>query len=287
MKHVLVTGASTGIGLDIVKSLLKKNYFVWAGVRKPEVLAGLHAEYSKTLRVLKMDVTKSSDIRDAFLEISSAQSKHAMTEFSLINNAGIAIGGPCEGVPMSEWRGLFDVNVFGLIETTQVFLPLLRQTKGRVINIGSISGRIASPFLAPYATSKFAVRAFSDSLRREMRPHGVRVVLIEPGAIDTGIWDKSVDKSEDLKKNLAPEILNVYGRAIDSLVRGVKKVASDAAPVEWVTSAVLDAMTKQDPNPKYLVGKMIRVQAILANFLPSRQLDQLLAKGYRFTNGGD
>jgi len=278
MQHVLITGTSSGIGYHLTEALLKAGYVVWAGLRSPQALATLHEKYPQKLHVLKLDVTSSSDIEDAWHRISSDPS---VESFALINNAGVALGNPIESVPMREWRKLYDVNVFGLIETTQKFLPLLRKTCGHVINIGSISGRVAAPFLAPYCSSKFAVRAISDSLRREMMEHGVRVVLIEPGPIATPIWDKSVSKSQQMSEELNPEMKIIYGESLKALKAGVEATSSNAVPPSHVSEKVIEALRAKNPKPYYLVGKGICFTAFLVKYMPTRLLDRFIVRGFR------
>ncbi|HEX7672738.1 MAG TPA: SDR family oxidoreductase [Bdellovibrio sp.] len=280
MKHILITGASTGIGRALAESFLKRGDFVWAGVRNPEVLSSLKSQFPQTLEVLKLDVALADEVTRALQVVQATRPQ----DFILINNAGIALGGPVEAVDLNEWRKLFEVNVFGLLAMTQTFLPLLRQVKGRVINIGSISGRMSSPFLAPYTSSKHAVRAISDSLRREMRSLGVKVVLIEPSPIRTEIWDKSIQHSRELEAKMTPELQAVYSEAMASLVGAVEDVAKNAVPVSHVIEAVENAVDLENPYPYYLVGKNIHLQALLARLLPVRAMDAIFAKGFRFQN---
>lgn len=281
MRHVLITGTSSGIGYHLTETLLEKGFTVWAGLRSPHVLQMLQEKYPKQLHLLQMDVTVTADIESAWRKISSHPS---VEEFSLINNAGIAVGNPIEALPMEEWHKIFNVNVFGLIQVTQKFLPLLRDTHGCVVNIGSISGRVAAPFLGPYCASKFAVRAITDSLRREMLTLGVRVALIEPGPVDTPIWDKSVEKSYQLEKNLTPEMRKVYGASLLALHAGVEASSSNAVAPSDVAKCVLHALNSRNPKPYYLVGKSIRQTAFMVKYLPTRLLDRIIVKGFRGQN---
>lgn len=284
MNDVLITGASSGIGHALAEAFLKNGDTVWAGARKLETLKDLQEKYPQKLKMLKLDVTKTEDIEAAWREISSLNSGN---RFVLVNNAGIASGGPIESLPAQEWKNVFDVNVLGLVAMTAKFLPKLRETKGCIVNIGSISGRIAAPYLAPYCASKFAVRAISDSLRREMRPHGVKVVLIEPGAIQTPIWEKTLEHSNDIEKHVTPEQMKVYGEAIRSMKSAVADIAKNAVPVSWVTDKVIAAVNSTSPSPYNLIGRGISLQAFLAKHLPVKTLDALLAAGFRFRKGSN
>ncbi len=280
MKQVLITGASTGIGFDLTRTLCEKGYKVWAGVRKPESLDRLTQDFSDKLTVLKLDVTNSHDIERAYKIVHSEMNPDQ--ELILVNNAGIASGGPIEGLSLDEWRKVFDVNLFGMVEMTQKFLPLIRQTKGRVINMGSISGRVAAPFLGPYTTSKFAVKAFSDSLRRETAGFGVHVSLIEAGPIRTEIWSKSIDVSDEIAKKLSPEVREAYGPMMAALREGVVATAQEAVPVQNVTMAILHAIQSRLPRVNYLVGKNIKLQAGLMRFMSTRMMDRVIKKSLRF-----
>ncbi|UYL08205.1 SDR family oxidoreductase [Bdellovibrio sp. SKB1291214] len=280
MKQVLITGASTGIGFDLTRTLCEKGYKVWAGVRQPESLERLAQEQSDNLTVLRLDVTNSHDIERALKTVRSEMNPD--NELILVNNAGIASGGPIEGLKLEEWRKVFDVNLFGMVEMTQMFLPLIRQTKGRVVNIGSISGRVAAPFLGPYTTSKFAVKAFSDCLRREVSALGVHVSLIEAGPIRTEIWSKSIDASDEVTKKLSAEVKEIYGSAMAALREGVVETAKEAVPVQTVTMAILHAIESRIPRVNYLVGKHIKLQAGLMKFMSTRMMDRVIKKSLRY-----
>ncbi|KYG61024.1 hypothetical protein AZI85_08670 [Bdellovibrio bacteriovorus] len=279
LKQVLVTGASTGIGFDLTKNLCEKGYRVWAGVRRPEVLQSLQSRFPDKLSVLKLDVTSDEDIQNAFEKIR--RTINTQDELILVNNAGIAVGGPIEALPLKEWQDLFDVNVFAPIRLTQVFLPLLRETKGRIINVGSISGQISTPFLSPYCSSKFALRSFNDSLRRELLPLGVKVVLFEPGPVRTEIWSKSISHSEDQQKGMSDEMRKVYGPQLEALKQGVLETVKTAIPVEDVTKAMLHAIESKKPERYYLLGKNVKIFALMSRFLPAALIDRMMMQGFR------
>lgn len=283
LKQILITGASSGIGLELAKNLCERGYKVWAGARNPDSLNFLHHQYPNLISILKLDVCNESEIQDAFQKIKNEL--RAKDEFVLINNAGIALGGPLETLSLVEWKKIFDVNVFGLIRMTQVFLPLLRQSQGRVLCIGSISGRIANPFLSPYASSKFAVRAICDSLRREIGRQNIKVVLIEPGPIKTEIWSKSISQSEAQEKSLTSEMQEIYGRSLASLKAGVKHTAENAISTKKAVSIIIEAIQSEKPKPYYLIGRNIKLLAFLEWILPTAFLDNLLKNGYRFAKG--
>lgn len=271
---ILISGASTGIGRASAIHLARNEHKVWAGVRTQKSYDDLLKMNVRGVQPIFLDVTSSPSIADAVSLIK----KNGGVLHALINNAGIAIGGPVEALTMEAWRRQFDINVFGLIELTRACLPLLRESKGRIVNISSISGRIASPFLAPYAASKFAIEAFSDSLRRELRKHGVKVSVIEPGPINTPIWKKSIADSIERKSELPPEMLEVYGTSMDKFAKAMEQAAQDAAPVAWVVEAIVQALTARTPKTRYPVGQKVNAMTIAAKLLPDTWLDTLLRK---------
>jgi NAD(P)-dependent dehydrogenase (short-subunit alcohol dehydrogenase family) len=190
---VLVTGASTGIGQACASRLVREGCRVFAGVRRAEDGERLSAAEPERLQWLLLDVTDAAQIAAAAEAVSRQVGEHGLA--GLVNNAGIAIGGPLEFVTPDALRRQFEVNVIGLHAVTAAFLPLLRRGNGRIVHMGSISGRIASPFIGPYTASKHAVEGLTDSLRLELAPEGIHVSVIEPGQVRTPIWDKAVATS--------------------------------------------------------------------------------------------
>lgn len=242
-------------------------------------MQALQSRYSSNLTVVTLEMTAASDIEQVFTQVNSKLD--STKEFVLVNNAGIAVGSPVESLPMDEWRNLYEINLFGPIRLIQKFLPVLRKTKGRVVNVGSISGRISTPFLAPYSSSKFALRSMTDSLRREVLPLGVKVVLIEPGPTKTNIWSKSLEHGQELESKMSSEMLAVYGQQVKSLRTGVEQTAKNAVAVEIVVERMVDAIENENPKLYYLVGKNIGLMAFMARFFPTRLLDKLLMSGFR------
>src|SRR5262245_5535409 len=181
---IVITGASSGIGRAM--RLDQLGFHVFAGVRNPADGDALKSKSSERLSPVLLDVTSEDSIARAARSIGDAPIA------GLVNNAGIAVGGPLEMVPIPLWRKQFEVNVIGQVAVTQAFLPLLRVGRGRIVNIGSIAGRSALPFTSPYCSSKFALEGLSDSLRMELRQWGISVSIVEPGSIRTPIWEKSL-----------------------------------------------------------------------------------------------
>lgn len=240
---VVVTGASTGIGAAIARRLAAHGFRVFGTVRRAEDRRSL--EQSGVNPVL-MDVTDAATIVTARDEITDRLGATPLT--ALVNNAGVGAAGPLEHIPVDELRRVLEVNVVGVVAVTQAFLPRLRLAGGgRVVNIGSVSGRFALPFGGPYAASKFALEAISDSLRRELLPSGIRVVVIQPGSIITPIWDKvaTMDLERYRHTAYAPVLPRVLERTLRSGLRGL--------PPEAVADAVLTALTTSRPPTRMLV----------------------------------
>jgi len=195
----------------------------------------------------------------------------------LVNNAGIVVAAPVEVLPIAELRKQLEVNVIGLVAVTQAALPLLRRGHGRVVNIGSISGRIATPVIGAYAASKFAVEALTDALRVEVQPWGIDVALIEPGAVATPIWEKSQAAGLALRQAWTPDAEGLYADALSAVERAALRSAKQAISPDAVARAVAHALTATRPKTRYLVGTAARIQAIVA-LLPDRLRDRFLTR---------
>ncbi|MGZ3722786.1 MAG: SDR family oxidoreductase [Bdellovibrionales bacterium] len=269
---VLISGASTGIGRACAVHLARKGAIVWAGVRTQKSFDEITRMNVQGLKPIFLDVTDSKSINSALSELK----KKSGTLFGLVNNAGVAIGGPVEGVTMENWRRQFDINFFGQIELTQACLPLIRESKGRILNMSSISGRIAGPFMGPYSASKYALEAFSDSLRREVRKYGVRVSIIEPGPIKTPIWEKSVAVGAEQKAELSQEMLSLYGDSLDKFLKEMAKYSVTAAPVALVVKAVEHALSSHHPKTRYPVGRGMTMAAHISNVMPDSWMDRII-----------
>lgn len=269
---ILISGASTGIGRASAIHLARKGHAVWAGVRTEKSFDDLKKLNVRGLTPILLDVTNSKSILAAVSELK----KKAGMLHALINNAGVAVGGPIEGLSMDDWRRQFEINFFGLVELTKACLPMLRESKGRVINMSSLAGRIASPYLGPYSASKYALEAFSDSLRREVRKYGVRVSIVEPGPIATPIWEKSVTTATHLKSELSDEIMQLYGASLQKFFDNMQKAGATASPVSVVIKAVEHALTAREPRSRYPVGRGVGFMTKVSNVLPDAWMDRLL-----------
>jgi NAD(P)-dependent dehydrogenase (short-subunit alcohol dehydrogenase family) len=250
-KAIVITGTSTGIGKACALHLDKMGFKIYAGVRKQVDGDNLKKEASERLTPIILDVTSEESIA----AVSGLIEKETGGElFGLINNAGIGRGGALEVTPLAEVRKLMEVNVIGLMAVTQAFIPMLRKGKGRIINIGSTSSLLAFPGASAYSASKFAVRAISDSLRVELKPFGMSVILVAPGAVESEIWDKGKAYKAKLRKTVKAEIAQLYAPLIkfgDKLNEKIKKIpASEVA--KQVAHASQNPITSWGMTPKAL-----------------------------------
>jgi NAD(P)-dependent dehydrogenase (short-subunit alcohol dehydrogenase family) len=278
-KSVVITGSSTGIGRACALNLDSLGFRVFAGVRKEADGERLLSEGSDRLTIVLIDVTDQASIQAARVQVEGALEGRGLD--GLVNNAGVAVSGPLEFLPIDELRRQLEVNVVGQIAVTQAFLPVLRRGGGRVVNIGSIGGKMALPFVGPYAASKFAMEGLTDSLRRELKPHGVFVSIVRPGAIQSEIWDKGQAKSEELTDNMPPEAMEVYGKQIAGGRASARKRAEEAVPAQEVADVVAHALTSDRPRTRYLVTRRAKMLAAFARFLPDRTFDRMIERATR------
>ena len=248
-KSVVITGASTGIGRACTLLMDNLGWRVFAGVRKETDAALLRRDCSDRLTTLFLDVIDAKSVEEAAQVVTAALGENGLS--GLVNNAGIPHGGPVEFLDVNEARAEFEVNFFGVITVTQSFLPLLRAAHGRIVNMSSISGLVSAPFVSPYSASKFALEALSDSLRMELHPWNIEVLVIEPGAIDTPIWGKGGDVLQNLLKDAPQEGLDLYGGAIHGMEGRFNPhgISADA-----VAKAVAHAVTSRHPKTRYPIG---------------------------------
>ena len=268
-RTVVITGASTGIGRASAMRLSRSGWHVFAGVRKDSDAESIRNEDPR-ITPLPIDVSDQSSIDAARKLIGDAIGPRLD---ALVNNAGIAVHGPLEFVTPDELRTQFEVNVIGLVATTQAFLPSLRAAKGRVVNIGSVAGRSPSlPLLGPYASSKWAVEAITDSMRLELKPWDIDVVLVGPGNIKTEIWDKSdegFDRFPPEAQELYRDLLE-FGRETNAIMARI------GVPAEKAAKVVERALTSNSPKTRYLVGIDARWRVYFEGRLPHRLRDPVL-----------
>jgi NAD(P)-dependent dehydrogenase (short-subunit alcohol dehydrogenase family) len=270
-KTVLISGASTGIGRACALHMDKLGWRVFAGVRRDEDGESLRQAGSPGLLPVFLDVTDAGSIDRAVAIVREEVGADGLS--GLVNNAGVPLGGPVELLDLEQVRKGFDVNVFGALALTQACLPLLRAARGHVVNISSISGMIAMPFVGPYAASKFALGAFSDSLRVELRPWRIPVSIVELGPIDTPIWTKSGSLLQTIVEESPEESLARY-RPLAEVFAG--RIGPHGKPPEIAAAVVAQALTAARPKTRYRVGLEARVTALFA-LLPDRLRDWLVA----------
>lgn len=268
---IVVTGASSGIGRTCALHLHKLGFHIFAGVRKGEDGDALLRLERERLTPLLIDITDGNSIAAA----TRAFDDRPLA--GLVNNAGINVSAPVELLPLDALRRQLEVNVIGQVAAIQAFLPALRRARGRIVNIGSISGLVSAPSQGPYSASKFALEAINDALRMELAPWGIQVALIEPGAIRTPIWDKSVNDAARLLRGVPPEKAELYGKLLDALFAAASKAADRAIAPEAVARSVAHALTSSRPKTRYVVGRDARLQKLIRH-LPDRWRDRIILK---------
>jgi NAD(P)-dependent dehydrogenase (short-subunit alcohol dehydrogenase family) len=281
---VMITGASSGIGKTCAIYLDQRGYRVFAGVRKAADGEALTAAAPR-VRPLIVDVTDQQSVAGAAEQVKQALGETPLA--GLVNNAGIGLGGPAEFLALSDMRRQMEVNLVGQLGVIQAFMPMLRRSRGRIVNISSVGGRAATPFLAPYCASKFALEALSDCLRVEVKPWGIKVAVVEPGAIQTSIWDKSRNTVEEVTRSLPPEGLRLYGEEIGRMRVLIAMQERMAIPAERVAAVVAHALSARRPRTRYLVGFDAKVMALLHWLLPDRAYDAVLAMMMRRMSKGE
>jgi len=273
---VVITGASTGIGEACALHLDTLGFRVIAGIRKAADGESLRRRASARLVPVRLDVTDQMEISEAVRQVSEVLEGGALA--GLVNNAGIVVGGMLEFLPLDALRRQLEVNVIGQIAVTQAFLPHLRKARGRIVNIGSLSGLISSPFTGAYAASKFALEALTDALRMELRPWNMHVALVEPGFIQTAITRKSLDAAEELRAGLPPEALQLYGPAMRTACDAIEREAAQGSSTAVVVKAVVHALAARRPRTRYIVGPRSRFQVGLGRALPDRWRDTFIVR---------
>lgn len=273
---VVVTGASSGIGWATTQELIDSGYRVIATVRKPEDADRLRQAFGDVVHPILLDVTEDDQIEAAAAEIAELVGDAGLA--GLVNNAGIAIAAPLMHVDLDDLRYQFDVNVVGVVAVTQALLPLLGARKnaphppGRIINISSVSGHIIYPFLAPYASSKHALEAISDGLRRELSIYDIKVVVMVLGAVQTSIWEKT--ENQDIERYRATD----YRASVERMHKTVVETAKTAMPAAQAARAVRQALQSAKPRTRYVVANNRLLGWLVPRWMPERLLDWALRK---------
>lgn len=290
--RILVTGASTGIGRATVDTLVAHGALVWAGVRRQEDAATLEAAHPGRVTALRFDITDEVAVAGAGAQVCAAGPL-----YGLVNNAGVALPAPLEFMPLAEFRRQLEVNLIGQLAVTQVVLPALRaaadararaeRTGGsggselppapRIVMVGSIGDRIAGPMIGAYHAAKFGLAGLTGSLRAELGPAGIEVVLVEPGAIATPIWSRGTAAGAELLQRLPAEAVRRYSTQIQAARDMAARAARGGLPPEAVAEVIARVLVARRPRPRYLIGRDARVAAMLAH-LPDRLRERLLAR---------
>jgi NAD(P)-dependent dehydrogenase (short-subunit alcohol dehydrogenase family) len=289
MRSALVTGASTGIGRATALRLEAGGWRVFAGVRKQEDAEALAtAAGSDHLLPLILDVTDPEQIAAAAERIGN----EAGALHGLVNNAGIAVPGPLETLPIEDFRRQVEVNLTAQVAVTQAMLPLIRQApavaftrngserhhaRGRIVFISSIGGRIAFPLNGAYHAAKFGVEAVGDVFRQELAPWDISVSIVEPGSIDTPIWERGEREVDAIEARASEAQEQLYGQAIEGFRKVVRQTADRGASPQKAADAIEHALTAEHPRTRYLVGVDAKVQARVAPVVPTRLWDRLVA----------
>ncbi len=251
----VVTGASTGIGRVTARYLADKGFEVFAGVRKKADADSIRAEAKEagvSLKPLTIDVTKPRSISNAKATVQRAAGARGVA--GLVNNAGVGVGGPIEFLPLDALREQLEVNLVGQVGVIQAFLPLIRKGQGRIVNITSIGGRMAHPFMSPYHASKFGLEAMTESLRMELQPWGIWVAAIEPGNIDTRIWEKADAEVKARRAALPKQGEKLYAPGLDAMDTVIADSDGIGSPPKRVAKKVMHALTARRPRAQYVVG---------------------------------
>jgi len=274
MKNVLITGVSSGIGNITAQKFLNEGYRVFGSVRHIKDAKKLIAEYNDRFIPLVFDVRNEKEIEEARKLVETYLGKEGSLH-CLINNAGMSVNGPMAYIPIEELKKQFDINVHGLVCVTQVFLPLLgfnnSRAKGKIINISSAAGKVTRPFMAPYAASKHAVEAISDGFRRELMDFGIDVIVLEPGPIQSDIWNKARETENKYQNTPFKEQYSNLNVAID----GMEKIA---IPTEKLATLIVKIANREKNKARYLIAPKKWLFWLAIHIIPDRYLDKMFLR---------
>lgn len=272
----MVTGASTGIGAASARELARRGFHVLAGVRKGTDADSLRAT---NLEPIILDITNEAEIAALVKRITDDPERRPLR--ALVNNAGVGVNAPVETLPLSEWRRLFEVNLFGHIVMTQALLPKLIESRGTVVNISSVGGKVAMATYGPYAGTKFALEAVSDALRREVEPLGVKVIVVEPGAVTTDMLGRVAVSGERIVSAMTTEQRSRYAALMHSIISQAQAAFPKGVPAAEAGRVIVDAIMSKRPRTRYTVGRDAAIIVRLIRLLSDRMLDRLLARNLK------
>jgi NAD(P)-dependent dehydrogenase (short-subunit alcohol dehydrogenase family) len=271
MPSVLVTGASRGIGKSIVQHLAGRGWDVIAGVRSDADGAAVIALNPQRISSVILDVTDAGHI--AALDQSLPQRLDAV-----VNNAGVVVSGPVEALTPDDWRKQLEINVIGQLAVTKAVLPRLRASRGRVVFISSVNGRLSMSLVGAYCASKFALEAAADALRMELRAWGIGVAIVEPAQTDTDMWRTAHDMVDQTEAALTSEHRALYAKHIAGFRKTIPISQKLAVPAGKVSAVVEEALTARRPRARYLVGAGNKLQVALMTNLPTAVRDVVLRR---------
>ena len=262
------------MGAATARELARRGFHVLAGVRRDSDADAIRAA---GIEPVILDITKPEQVEALATRVADdLRALHA-----LVNNAGIAVNAPVEALPMAEWRLQFEVNLFGHIAVTQALLPALLRNKGRVVNISSVGGKIAMATYGAYAGAKFALEAVSDSLRREVAPLGMQVVVVEPGGVRTEMSGRGIATANQLAAQMTPEQGERYGSLVQAITTQAASFAKSGLPADAAARVIAKAVTTSKPRTRYTIGRDAALLTRLARMLSDRTLDRVVAANLR------
>lgn len=276
MRSVLITGASTGIGRATALHLDARGWRVFAGVRREEDAEALRAAGSERMAAVFLDVTDAGQIANV-AEWVAGETDGAGLD-GLVNNAGVAVPGPLEGLPLDDFRRQIEVNLTAQVAVTQALLPQIRTARGRLVFITSIGGLMAFPMFGAYHAAKFGLEAVGDVFRRELRPWGIRVAIVEPGSIATEIWERGRNEGDAVLARMSDEQAELYASPIEAFGEVARKTGERGIPPGKVATVIEHALAAHRPRSRYLVGADAKVQARVNRLLPTRLVDWVVAR---------
>jgi len=270
MPIALITGASRGIGRATAFRLAGAGWDVIGGVREEEAGESLIQGSGGKITPVVLDITDSDQV--AALDRVLPPNLDAV-----VNNAGVVVGGPVEGVPIPEFRRQLEVNLVGQVAVTQAVLPRIRESHGRIVFVSSLSGWISSPLVGAYSASKFGLEGMADALRIELRPWHIPVVLVEPAQTSTDMWHNAMDQVDATVATMTPDHRRLYAKHIEGQRKGIPKSQKMATPAEGAAAVIEHALTVRRPRARYVVGTGPRMMGAVARVVPTRVMDLVLA----------
>lgn len=275
MKYVLITGVSSGIGHATVRFLIEKGFYIFGSVRKENDKIKLESDFPRYFTCLKFDVAQKDQVLAAFDQVKSILNGNHL--FGLVNNAGLSAGGPMNLLSDDKFRQQIEVNLFGVRNVTNVFLPLLgayngfEGQPGKIINNSSLAGVFNTPFNGAYCVSKHAVESLGEIYRRELMLYGIDVVSIQSGPIESQIWTKNIGIFDEFTKS-------DYAKMLKRAEAIMEKAEKDALPAVVISKLILKILNSRNAKASYIVNKNKLLTTILVKYLPSRLVDRLLWK---------